>query len=44
MTAITLEELTKSTEIEISKMAKRMLELGYPKHACFEIVLKQTIK
>lgn len=40
----TLEELLKSDDAEISTKAKRLVSAGFPKHAVFEIVLRQVIK
>lgn len=40
----TLEELTKSEDPGVSYKAKKLIEEGFPKHACFEILLKQIIK
>jgi hypothetical protein len=43
MKTFTLNELVKSKDKEVSKIAKNAMKLGFPETAQFEIILKQRI-
>jgi len=43
METYTLEQLTKSEDIRVRRIANRLIELDFPKHAHFEIILRHVI-